>query len=206
MPPRGSTLDPARTDRPATRRPRLARTLTATAAVTLVLALAPIQAMAQGSSVDPATYVHSVCTTLSSYKTQVSALEASAGLSNATSIADVRDKLVAFLGQVTSTTSSAVTDLQNAGTPNIKNGNKVAALIVREVTTLGDAFSKATRAAQNLNTTNANAFKKGADAISKGVTTAGKRATAVLSDAKKRYNTKVLNTAQAADPACQGLK
>jgi len=180
--------------------------LAATAAVALVLALAPIQAMAQGSSVDPATYVHSVCTTLTSYKTQVSSLEASAGLADATSIADVRDKLVAFLGQVSSATSSAVTDLQNAGTPNIKNGNKVAGLIVQEVTALGTAFTKATRAAQNLNTSNAKAFKKGADAIDKSVTAAGKQATSVLNVAKKRYNTKVLNSAQAADASCQGLK
>jgi hypothetical protein len=178
----------------------------ATAAVALVLALAPIQAMAQGSSVDPATYVHSICTTLTSYKTQVSSLEASTGLANATSIADVRDKLVAFLGQVSSATSSAVTDLQKAGSPNIKNGNKIAALIVGEVTALGNAFTKAARAAQKLNTSSVNAFKKGADAIDKSVTAAGKRATSVLNDAKKRYNTKVLNVAQAADPSCQGVK
>jgi hypothetical protein len=206
MPARASALNPARPDRPAARRPRLARTLVVGTAVAFVVALTPVQATAQGNSVDPATYVHSICTTLSGYKTQVSSLQASAGLADATSIADVRDKLVAFLGKVSSATSSAVTDLQNAGSPNIKNGNKVAALIVREVAALGNAFEKATRAAQNLNTSNAKAFKKGADAIDKGVRAAGARTTRVLDDAKKRYNTKVLKAAQTADPSCQGVK
>jgi hypothetical protein len=206
MPARGTELDPTGPHRPATRGPRLARMVAATAAVALVLALAPIQAMAQGSSVDPSTYVHSVCTTLTSYKTQVSSLEASAGLADATSIADVRDKLVAFLGKVSSATSAAVTNLQNAGSPNIKNGNKIAGLIVQEVTALGDAFTKAARAAEKLNTSSVNAFKKGADAIDKGVTTAGKRVTRVLGDDKKRYNTNALKSAQTADPSCQGLK
>jgi hypothetical protein len=206
MPARGTAVDPARPRRPAMRGPRLARMVAATAAVALVLALAPIQAMAQGSSVDPATYVHSVCTTLTSYKTQVSSLESSAGLANATSIADVRDKLVAFLGKVSSATSSAVTNLQNAGAPNIKNGNKIAALIVRQVSALGDAFTKAARDAQKLNTSSVNAFKRGADAIDKSVVAAGKSATRVLDAAKKRYNTKVLKSAQTADPSCQGLK
>ena len=206
MPAGETVLDPTPLRRPALRGPRLARMVAATAAVALVLALAPIQAMAQGSSVDPATYVHSVCTTLSGYKTQVSSLEASAGLADATSIADVRDKLVAFLGKVSSATSSAVSDLQNAGAPNIKNGNKIAGLIVKEVAALGDAFTKATQAAQKLSTSSVKAFKKGADAIDKGVRAAGTRVSRVLSDAKKRYNTNAVNSAKAADPSCQGLK
>lgn len=184
--------------------PRRARFLVATAVAGIVLSIAPVTALAQTTNVDPATYVHSVCTTLSSYQGQVTAFQSSTDLNNATTLADVRNKIVSFLGQVRSATSTAVTALQHAGAPNIKDGNKIAAIIVREVSALGDAFKKAESLAQKLSTTSLTAFKRGATAITKLENAAGKQATSVLATAKRRYPS--IKAAGVSDPACQGLK
>jgi hypothetical protein len=203
MPARTSPPHADRTARDAAG-PRRARFLVATAVAGLVLSIAPVAALAQSTSVDPATYVHSVCTTLSSYSGQVTALQSSTDLSNATSLTDVRDKLVSFLGQVRSASSTALTALQNAGAPNIKNGSKIAAVIVREVSALGDAFTKAENLAQKLSTTSLSSFKRGIAAITKLEKSAGQQATKVLASARGRYPS--LKSAGKSDPACQGLK
>jgi hypothetical protein len=185
---------------------RLTRTLAGAAVAAVCLSIAPIQAGAAGNSVDPSTYVHSVCTSLGNYKNQLESLQSSSNFNDASSLTEVRDKLVAFLNQIVAPTNSAVTDLQNAGAPNIKNGNKIAALIVNEITALRDAFTKAATSAQQLNTSDQAAFQKGIDAIGKRIDTAGNKTSRVLDDAKKRFNTKALNKAKAQDPSCEGLK
>jgi hypothetical protein len=167
--------------------------------------LSPIPAVAAGNSVDPSTYVHSVCTTLTSYTNQVKTLQASSNISSATSLTDVRDGLVAFLDQVVAASNSALTDLQKSGAPNLKNGNKIAALIVNEITALRDAFKKAASDSQALNISDPKAFTKGLQAIKKRIDVAGTKSNRVLDDAKKRYKSKTLNAAVSRDPSCQGL-
>ena len=196
--------DQTRTGMTATGGIRLARTL---AAVTVAaLCLASIPALAAGNSVDPSTYTHSVCTALGNYKSQVTSIQTSSNLSSASTLTEVRDRLVTFLNQVGAASSSAVTSLQNAGVPNIKNGNKIAALIVKEVAALRDAFAKAARAAQALNLNDVKAFRSATQAIAKRIGAAGTAANRVLDDAKKRYNVGTIKSAEAQDPSCQGLK
>jgi hypothetical protein len=206
MPGRRPASDHGRPGRTAMRRPTLARMFAGGTIATLCVALAPIQATAAGNGVDPATYVHSACTTLGSFRTQLTALQTKTDISNATSLTDVRDKLVSFLNQATTLTTSTVADLRNDGTPNIKNGDKYAALIVKEIASLRDAYAKAARSAQALNTSNVTVFKKQATTIGKRITAAGDKAARVLADAKKRYNLKALIALQSQDPSCQGLR
>jgi hypothetical protein len=168
--------------------------------------MATIQAADAATSVDPATYVHSICTTLGGYKTQLTGLQTSTDIANSTSLAEVRDKLVAFLSQASTLTDTAATALQSAGAPSIKNGDKIAALIVAEVTALRDAFAKATRSAQALNVGDIKKFKKQEQAISKQINTAGAKVKSVFADAKKKYDTKPLKASQTQDPSCQPLK
>lgn len=186
--------------------PRLARIFAGTTVAAVVLSLAPAPAGAAGSSVDPTTYIHSLCTTVSGYNTQVMSLQASAGIATSTNLTDVRDRLAALLSKVSSATTSVVADLKNAGFPNIKNGDKIAAVIVREFSALGDAFTKATKDARTLSTSNDKAFTSKAGAIDRAVTAAGNKAGHILSNVKNRYNTTALKAAEAQDPSCQGLK
>ena len=202
------TRRPAPETRPAktgTRGPLLPRTLAGVTVAALCLALTPIQAMAASNSVDPSTYTHSVCTALGSYKNQVTSIQASSNLSSASTLTEVRDRLVAFLTQVGAASNSTVTSLQNAGAPSIKNGNKIAALIVGEVSALRNAFAKAARAAQALNLNDVKAFRSATQAIGKRIGAAGTTASHVLDQAKKRYNISALKAAEAQDPSCQGL-
>jgi hypothetical protein len=206
MPVRRPASDHLRPGGTVMRRPTLARMFAGATIATLCVALAPIQATAAGTGVDPATYVHSACTTLGSFTTQLTSLQTSTNLSNATTLADVRDKLVSFLNQAATLTTSTVADLRNDGSPNIKDGDKYAALIVKEIASLRDAYAKAASSAQALNTSNVTAFKKLATTIGKRITAAGDKASRVLADAKKRYNLKALIALQAQDPSCQGVR
>lgn len=190
----------------ATRAPRRGRLVAAATVAALCLSFATIQAADAATSVDPATYVHSICTTLDGYKTQLTGLQNSTDLANSTSLAEIRDKLVAFLSQATTVTDTTATGLQSAGAPSIKNGDKIATLIVAEVTALRDAFAKATRSAQALNVGNIKKFKKQELAISKQINTAGSKVKGVFTDAKKKYDTKPLKASQTQDPSCQSLR
>jgi hypothetical protein len=205
MPARRPVPKQTRPAKTATRSPWLARTLAGVTVAVLCLALTPIQAMATGNSVDPSTYTHSLCTALGNYKSQVASIQTSSNLSSANTLTEVRDRLVTFLTQVGAASSSAVTSLHKAGVPNIKNGNKIAALIVNEVTALRSAFAKAARAAQALNLNDVKAFRSATQAIGNRIGAAGTAASHVLADAKKRYNITAIKAAEAQDPTCQGL-
>jgi hypothetical protein len=126
--------------------------------------------------------------------------------SNGSSLADTRDRLVTFLTQATTATQTAVTELQAAGAPSIKNGDKIAAIIVKEVTAIRDAFIKAADGAHALSTSNRSAFQREIDAVGKQIDAAGKQAGQALNAAKKRFNTKVLSAAQSKDPSCNGQR
>lgn len=197
---------PRHTDRRTSHAPgaRSIRFFAAAAIGAVLLSVAPATALAQGATVDPPTYVHSVCTALSNYSGQVTTLQSAANLNSATSLTDVRDRIVTFLSQVRTATGTAVTALQNAGSPNIKDGSKIAAVIVRQISNLGDAFAKAEKLAQRLSTTDLNAFKRGAAVITKLENSAGKRSANVLADLKGKYPS--IKAAKINDPACQGLK
>jgi hypothetical protein len=204
MPARRPAPEQARPCKTATRGMRLARAFAGVTVAALCLSLTPIQATAAGNSVDSSTYVHSVCTAQSSYKSQVASIQASSNLSSATTPTEVRDRLVVFLNQIVTASNTAVTSFQNAGAPNIKNGNKIAALVVNEVSALRNAFAKAARAAQALNLNNVKAFRSGTQAIAKLINAAG-TAKSVLGGANKRYNVTALKAAVSKDPSCKGL-
>jgi hypothetical protein len=140
-----------------------ARGLTGALAVatlaTVWLSVGPTQAIAASNTVDPATYVHSVCSALGTYQTELNSLHDAENRSNGSSLADTRDRLVTFLTQATTATQTAVTQLQAAGAPSIKNGDKIAALIVKEITAVRDAFMKAADSAHALNTSDRSAFQ-----------------------------------------------
>jgi hypothetical protein len=183
---------------------RLTGALAVATLATVWVSLGPTQAFAASNTVDPATYVHSVCSALSTYQTELNALHDAEGRSNGSSLADTRDRLVTFLTQATTATQTAVTELQAAGAPSIKNGDKMAALIVKEVTAVRDAFIKAGDSAHALSTSDRSAFQREIDAVGKQIDAAGKKAGRTLGAAKKRFNTKVLNAVQSKDPTCNG--
>jgi hypothetical protein len=194
----------ARPDKTVTKGARLARAFAGFTVAALCLSLTPIQATAAGNSVDPSTYVHSVCTSQTKYTSQIAAIEVSTNPSSATTLTQVRDRLVLFLNRVVAATSSAVTNFQSAGAPNIKNGKTIAALIVKGIAVRRGAFAKAARIAQALNPANAKTFGSGTQAIGK-ILAAG-TTNGVLAGTNKRYNVTPLKAAVSQDPSCQGLR
>ena len=204
MPVRRRASEPARPGQTLGTGTRLARAFAWFTVTALCLSLSAFPATAAGNSVDPSTYVHSVCAAQSSYRSQVAAIQASSNLSSATTPTEVRDRLVVFLNHIVAALNTAVTSSQSAGAPKIKNGNKIAALVVKEVTVLRNAFAKAAHAARALNPSNVTAFRSGTLAIAKLINAAGKT-TSVLSGVNKRYNITALQAAVARDPSCQGL-
>jgi hypothetical protein len=174
--------------------------------VACCLSLATFQAADAATSVDPATYMHSVCTALGDYRTKLVSLQTSTDLASSTTLTEVRDKLVSFLTQATTASDATATALQSVGVPSIKNGDKVAVVIAGLVTGLRDAFAKATRSAQELDVSNAKVFKKQEQAISKQINVSGKKVKSVLAEAKKRYDIKALKAAQSQDPSCRPLR
>lgn len=190
----------------SSKRRNVARLVGTLLAVSASLVFLPAQSLAASNTVSAQSYIHSVCTTLTNFEDQAKSLEASANIGSSTSLSDVRFRLVNFLNQIVGVTNSSVTDLQNAGIPKVKNGNKIAALISMEITNLRDAFAQAGTSAQALPTDDPTAFQQGAQTIDNQISAAGKNAQKALDDAKTKYKTSSLNQAEARDPACKGLK
>jgi hypothetical protein len=204
MPARRRASESARPGKTVGKGTRRARAFAGFTVGALCLSVSALPATAAGNSVAPSTYVHSVCMAQNSYKSQVAAIQASSNLASATTPTEVRDRLVVFLNHIVAALNTAVTSSQRAGVPKIKNGNKIAALVVNEVTVLRNAFVKAAHAARALNPSNVKAFRSGTLAIAKLINAAGKTTT-VLSGANKRYNITALEAAVAQDPTCKGL-
>jgi hypothetical protein len=198
-----SIPDRPRPGETGTRGPGLPRALAGVTVAVLCLSLVPSPASAAAGVVDPSTYVHAVCTTLGGLNSKLISLETANSVSGATTLTGLRDRLTAVLTPMVPAISSAVTDLRNAGAPNVKDGTKIAALVVKELTAVRDAFAKAARGARALSTSSPAAFKKGAQVIAKILTAAGAKANRVLDDATKRYKTNVLDPVRSQDPNCQ---
>ncbi len=107
---------------------------------------APLAAPAPAQKVPPKKWARSVCTSLRDWETNIKDLTSefrSAGGSS-TDAAQVKDLLVTYLGNTVSETETLLTQLDQAGTPNFKDGSKVAGLFQNGMTDVRDLRQWAT--------------------------------------------------------------
>ena len=166
---------------------------------------APSAAPAPAERVPPKQWAHSVCTSLRDWETNIKDLTSqfrSAGGSS-TDAAQVKDLLVTYLGNTVDETDTLLTQLDQAGTPNFKDGSKVAGLFQKAMTDVRDLFATGQQDAANLDTTDLTQFRAATSRIGNAITQGGTELSSTFKSAGRKY--KAANKILGAERACRAL-
>jgi hypothetical protein len=155
--------------------------------------------------VPPKQWARSLCTSLRDWQTNIKDLTSefrSAG-AGTTDAAQVKDLLVTYLGNTVSETETLLTQLDQAGTPNFKDGSKVAALFQNGMTDVRDLFATGQQDAANLDTTDLTQFRAATTRIGNAITQGGTKLSQTFRSAGRKY--KAANKILGAERACRAL-
>jgi len=156
-------------------------------------------ASAPRATVAPATWTAKVCTALGQWRTQVEAVAPQAASSDPVV---ARASLSGSLGQSVIATDDLVRALRAAGVPKVPHGRKIAASLVTTFTQARAQLAAATRRAERLPTTDANAFAKGAGTVERALERTMTTVDTALAKAGSRYPSKALDRAFRRAAAC----
>ena len=171
-------------------------------AIVLVAALAGCGGSGS-SGVSPSAYVHSVCTTIYPYERDVvvSGAKLQAALFAVKTPVEAKRVLQAYITTVSADTDTAVTKLRAAGSPNVKNGARIASTILDAFTAVGSAMHQALSEVASLPTGNLTAFRTGIQRLEL-------RLSSLRNIGQKLQpgglNSPELHKAGTRDPACRG--
>jgi len=173
------------------------------AAIASASVIAGCGSSSSSSGVSAGAYVKSVCNAVAPFEKDIvsrsNALDATT-LSNA---AEGKKALQGFLTAVSADTQTALTQLKNAGKPNVKNGKQISAAIVGAFSQLNGAMSQALSQADALPTSSPQAFKTAAQALSTNIRSSmANIGTSLQSSTLKSQE---LQQAAAKEPACKNL-
>jgi hypothetical protein len=172
--------------------------LRATVALLSVVVVCAGCGSSSSSKVSAAAYVKAVCSAISplqrDVETRTKALSAPAA-----NPVDAKQTLQGFLSAVGEDADRAVTRIRSAGTPDIHNGESVAAEIVRTFSQLRDAMRTAAVKANSLPTDSISSYKAAAQALNTSV-----RGSLNNIDASGLSNPDI-ERAAAKEPACKAL-
>jgi hypothetical protein len=164
-----------------------------------------LAAPAPAQKVPPKQWARSLCTSLRDWETNIKDLTSefrSAG-AGTTDAAQVKDLLVTYLGNTVSETETLLTQLDQAGTPNFKDGSKVAALFQNGMTDVRDLFATGQQDAANLDTTDLTQFRAATTRIGNAITQGGTKLSQTFRSAGRKY--KAANKILGAERACRAL-
>lgn len=137
---------------------------------TIALAAALAGCGSSGSSgVSAKAYVKSICGAVAPFEKDVLTRSSALNLTQVKSPTQGKQALQSFLRAISGDTDTAVSKLQSAGSPNVKNGKQISSAIVSAFTQLKSAMHQAVTQADQLPTGSATAFKNGAVALGTNV-------------------------------------
>jgi hypothetical protein len=167
----------------------------------LVLLLAGSGVAAAGTKSVPAkTWATSVCRDFRRWEGQLTKLGSTGQLPDP---AAGKAAITKFLGGALKATDRLAKDLKSAGVPSIKNGNAIAAVFANAVKSLRSAYATANTNAAALPTSDPAAFAASAQALAKGLQTAGGALQTTLTTAAKQYPAGALDKAFTSTKACK---
>jgi hypothetical protein len=116
-----------------------------------------------------------------------------------------KDALVAYLEDVEAATSRLVRRLKRAGTPDVDDGEKVAATYRKGLTQARDGFADALDLADDVSTRSAARFDESAAEVTAMVSESANAVHDTFASASEKYDIPELRTAFANEPTCTGL-
>jgi hypothetical protein len=153
------------------------------------------------SSVSPAAYVKSICSTVGPFEKDVQARSSALNLSSITNATQGKQALQGFLNAVVTDTDTAVSKLKAAGTPSVSNGKKISTALVAAFTQLRGALHQAATNAGSLPTSSPQAFKTAAQSLGNTV----KGSMTSIGSGLQGLQSPDLEKAAAKEPSCKTL-
>jgi hypothetical protein len=139
-------------------------------AVLVAAGLAACGSSGSGSSgVSATAYATAICKAVVPFEKDVATRSSALDLTTIKSASDGKTALQGFLAAIAADTTTAVGQLKAAGTPNVTNGDKIAAAIVSAFSQLGTALTSAAKQAQTLPTNSPAAFRTAASSLGANV-------------------------------------
>jgi hypothetical protein len=169
--------------------------------VAVAVAVAGCGSSGSSSGVSAGNYVKGICTAVGPFEKDVAARSNALNSAKLSSPAEGKKAVQGFLTAVSGDTDMALSRLQAAGTPNVKNGEKISTTIVGAFKQLKHAIGSALTQAKTLSTTSPQAFKNGANALGGTV----RSSLSGISTSLSKLQSADLAKAAAKEPACKAL-
>ena len=152
-------------------------------------------------------YVNNVCTSLTTFRTDVEDLstEFQTTVAGQSDLEAVKTEFVNFFDDLHGTAQQLGTELKAAGTPKLANGNKIAKSLRSGISDMRDLIAAAKDDAGELSTADRQAFVSEAEDQSESLGTAFDLLGEGFEDLDQKYDTRKLEAAQDKDPACSTL-
>ena len=155
-----------------------------------------------GGTVSADEYVHSVCTSMSTWVTDVQNLSNSFGSDvDPTDLEATKNAIVDLFGQMVDATDKLISSLQAAGTPDVDNGDQIKAALNDSFTQARQALSDAKDQIANLDTSDPTQFATQLQGIGTAIQSSMSGITGSLSGLQAPE----LEQAAANEPACASL-
>jgi hypothetical protein len=161
------------------------------------------QSTGGGATVSASEYAKAVCTTMSTYVTDVTDLSNTfaSSLDPAADLAGQRDAVVGFLDDVLTATDELITNLEAAGVPDVDNGQEIVDKIKESFTQAKSVIADAKDQVQNLSLDDPTAF---ATQLS-GIGTAIQDSMTGIGTSLQSLSSPELEQAVTSEPACSSL-
>ena len=121
------------------------------------------------TGVSPAAYDKSICTAVGPFERDIAARAGALDLTKIKSAAEGKSALQGFLGAIAADTTTAVSELKGAGTPNVRDGTAIQTAIVSAFSKLETTLGAAASQAKSLPTGSPQAFKTAATTLGASV-------------------------------------
>ena len=183
-----------------TRRRPIAAVAIAILAGTIGLTALP----ARAAQVSVEQYVQGVCTSIGDFQTTITDAQASveSQLEDLTDVPAAKDAFVTFMGDFAGAVDQLRTDLKAAGSPQIQNGGKLAAVLRSGVAQMHKLVQGAEERASDLPTGSPRAFTKALTKVNRSMDKALDELGDSISEAGDKYDTGQFDEASDNEPAC----
>ena len=179
------------------------RGLLSIVAVALVLALAACGGSSSTKKVSAASYVKSVCTSATSWfhSIQTAGGQLQATVHKSHSLPSLKKAYISFVEDMLNATARAEQQLRSAGTPSVKNGNKISAEVVHAFENARRGLQRAAAQVREAPTSSSSAFESAAGGVQGTV----QRALSSMAALAPQKNPQ-LHAAALKDPSCKRLR
>jgi hypothetical protein len=159
------------------------------------------------SGADPEQYAADVCGAISAWQRelQTSASTMSSKLSAASTPAQVKTELVAFMEGATKSTDDMLAKVKEAGPPAVEDGEALQRDLEQGLGDAQEAFAEARDRARELPTDDRAAFQRDAQALGTTLNEQGTKIGQTFNGLSEKYDSEDLNQAFEDEPACQAL-